>query len=422
MKSIKLLITILSIICVGIMAILIVLIFLRGNTSSNVEIYNDNVAQVTNTYNGIEQNTNIENVIEDNDTAPEWVIDTSLININSFQILYNISNNINKYFNYIKIGNIEAINELGGNEIYNISNEVKYKIIKAYSTENEYQVKYYTYGILEIANDDNTTTGQAVYNILHVKDNYYTIETINEQEYINRQPLEDDEEINIYEGNYNIYEYENIDAVKKIEIYLADFSYELNNNIQNAYELLDEEYREKRFGGIEEFLNYANNKREQLQNIEITQYNIINKDNETIYIGTDKYGNYYKIIETGYMEYSIILDSYTMKDYSDDSDEEKIKNYAEKFILMLNSCDYKHAYNLLEKEFREENFPTQQEFEEYIKQNFFDRNIIASKELNENGICLVTIKEELSTKSNKLQKQFRINLIDDENYTIEFNL
>lgn len=89
---------------------------------------------------------------------------------------------------------------------------------------------------------------------------------------------------------------------------------------------------------------------------------------------------------------------------------------------MLNSADYSNAYNLLEPTFRLTYFPTEQDFINYIKTNWFERNIIASKEINEEGICTVIIKQTLSTTSNKMQKQFKVNIGEGMEFTIEFNM
>lgn len=207
-----------------------------------------------------------------------------------------------------------------------------------------------------------------------------------------------------------------------MEIYLEDYIFQVFNNTEKAYNMLDEEYREKRFGNIENFVNYINEKANQLYNIKITQINVENSSETTIYKGTDEQGNYYHIIETDYMEYTLILDNYTMQDYSNEDNETKIKKSAEKFILMVNSADYTNAYNLLETTFRETNFPTEQDFINYIKTNWYERNIIASKEIDENGICLVTIKQTLSTNSNKMQKKFKVNIEEEMDFTIEFDI
>ena len=122
------------------------------------------------------------------------------------------------------------------------------------------------------------------------------------------------------------------------------------------------------------------------------------------------------------MNYEIILDNYTMLDYSNESDENKIKLSAEKFILMLNSADYTNAYNLLGTNFKETNFPTEQSFINYVKNNFYARNLVASKELNEDNTCTVTIKDSVSTRANKMQKQFKITLGEEMDFSIQFDV
>jgi len=122
------------------------------------------------------------------------------------------------------------------------------------------------------------------------------------------------------------------------------------------------------------------------------------------------------------MEYTIKLDEYTIQDgYEDLSEEEKIKNNAEKFISMINSCDYTNAYNLLEVGFKETNFPTEQSFIDYLKQNFFERNIIVKSTI-EGNVCTILMKETLSTKSNRFEKQFKVILGEGEQFSISFNI
>ena len=168
MKNIKLLIIILTVFSVILMCLIIIMNIQKDNL-------NNNMSNEINNIENIEQSNNIENTISD---TPELSYNTSLQEVTSNSILYSISNNINKYFNYIKEGNTQAVNELGGNTVYTISNNVKYVVKQAYSTENEYITKYYTYGILTIANGNLTATEQEVFNIIYVdiENNTYLIE------------------------------------------------------------------------------------------------------------------------------------------------------------------------------------------------------------------------------------------------------
>ena len=416
MKNLKLLITILIVFAIGLIILIVALNIQNDENKRNNTI--------NTTINNLENNLIQEPKNEIIGEAPELTFNTELRQITENSMLYSISNNINKYFQYIKQGNIQAVNELGGNTLYTISNNAKYVVKQAYSTSNEFMTKYYVYGILSVANGNYTTTEQEICMIIYLtaENKGYKVQTITKDELSSMKKLEQDETIEISQGLYNIYEYEHIDNVKQMEIYLEDYIFQIFNNTEKAYNMLDEEYRNKRFDDRNKFAQFINEKQNELRNIEITQFSMDEGDDYIVYKGTDKYGNYYHIIETAYMEYSIILDNYTMQDYSSSSNETKIEKSAEKFVLMLNSADYTNAYNLLEPSFKQTNFPTEQDFINYIKSNWFERNIIASKEVDENGICIVTIKQTLSTNSNKMQKQFKVNLGEGMDFTIEFNI
>ena len=413
MKNIKLLIIILSILVIGLIITLAILRMESKNTKRNV--ISNNITP------------SIENNINNDIISPKTTIltfNTSIEKETSNSVLYSLNRNINKYFNYIKENNETAINELGGNSIYLITNNVKYVVKQAYVTQNQYMSKYYTYGTLTIANGNYTAQTQEIYMILYLtaENKGYKLQTISKEEYLNRTALEQNDTIEIQEGTYNKFEYEYIDNVKQMEIYLEDYSFQIFNNTENSYNLLNTEYKEKRFKDLQAFVQFLNEKQGQLHNIKISQYTVDEENQNKIYKGTDQYGNYYEIIEKSYMNYEIILDNYTMLDYSNDSDENKIKLSAEKFILMLNSADYTNAYNLLEPSFKQINFPTEQDFINYVKNNFYARNIVASKDLSEDGICTVTIKDSISTQANKIQKQFKVIMGEGMSFTIEFNI
>lgn len=415
MKNLKMLIILLSILIIGIIIVLIIMNMQNTNINNKIPNY-------TNTY-----VNNIQNVIingEQNENT-KLTSNTSIQQVKEESMLHCISKSITKYFNYIREGNIQAISELGGNNMYNIANNVKYTVKEAYNTENEYISKYYTYGILTIANGNFTASEQEVYLIIYVnlENNAYKIETITKEEFLVPQKLEEQENMDLQKGLYNNFEYEYINNAQQMELYLEDYSFQIFNNTQRAYDLLEEEYKEKRFQNTDEFIKYLNEKENQLRNIKVTQY-IVEQDGEnTIYKGTDENGNYYYIKKTGYMEYTVILDNYTLQaDYSNGSTEEKIEKNTEKFILMLNSADYSNAYNLLEPTFKANNFQTEQDFINYIKSNWYERNIIASKEVTEEGLCVVTIKQSIATTSNKIIKQFKVTLGEEMNFTIEFDI
>ena len=414
MKQIKLLIIILSILAA---MLLITIVFLNIQKKRNI---------LNNTVNTIlsEQNftLNTNTIGNPDDDAPILGFNIEIQEITDKSILYYISNAINQYFNYIREGNEQAVEELGGNDRYNVQNNSKYVIKQAYGAQNAYMVKYYTYGTLTITNGNFSAAQYDVYMIMYLttENKGYQVKPITKEEFIDRKGLASTDSVKIEQGTYNTCEYINVNYAKQMEIYLDDYVFRTLNDSQNSYNLLNKEYRDKRFGNINEYIKFLNEKIEQLQSIKITQYKF--DDKKMTYEGTDEYGNYYQIKELNYMEYELILDSYTLEDYSSESEEEKVKKSVEKFILMINSADYSNAYKLLDIDFKEKNFQTEEDFINYVKEEWFKRNIIASMEMTSDNICRVKIKDSISKNANTIEKEFKIDLHENMDFTIVFNM
>lgn len=109
---------------------------------------------------------------------------------------------------------------------------------------------------------------------------------------------------------YGVNEYSpvNITTEQMANIYLNDFKYNLYNDINYAYQLLNDEYREKKFGSIEAFTNYING----LDNKNMIVDRYIEKDADIIMVYTKDNNLYiFKIISV--MEYEVFLDDYTVE-------------------------------------------------------------------------------------------------------------
>ena len=163
--------------------------------------------------------------------------------------------------------------------------------------------------------------------------------------------------------------------------YLEDFRQKELNNPEEAYSMLDEDYRNERFPTFEEFQEYVNSCRYMIQYSSLSKYDVEIKDNYTEYILVDNYNNSYTIRTTGIWDYTILLDNYTIKvdtyeeEYNKLSIEQKIQANVYIFLQMINTKDYRHAYELLDETFKNNNFDTLDKFKEYVNENFFDYNL-----------------------------------------------
>ena len=110
---------------------------------------------------------------------------------------------------------------------------------------------------------------------------------------------------------YGVNEYSpvNISDEQIATIYLNDFKYNVYNDVNYAYSLLNQEYRNLKFGAIDNFVNYVNNL--NYNNMIVDKYSV-SADNEFITVYTKDNNKYiFKVISV--MEYEVYLDDYTVE-------------------------------------------------------------------------------------------------------------
>ena len=241
-----------------------------------------------------------------------------------------------------------------------------------------------TYSVYGRINSEDNSEALEKYYIFRVdlENMTYELKEIEDGVYenIDQIKLEDDETEIPNKGN-NAFKYEAVSNVDMCRKYLEDFRQKELNNPEEAYSMLDEEYRNKRFPTFEEFQEYVNSCRDMIQYSSLSKYDVEIKDNYTEYILVDNYNNSYTIRTTGIWDYTILLDNYTIKvdtyeeEYNKSSIDQKIQANVYIFLQMINTKDYSHAYELLDETFKNNNFDTLDKFKEYVNTNFFNYNL-----------------------------------------------
>lgn len=117
----------------------------------------------------------------------------------------------------------------------------------------------------------------------------------------------------IYLKNYKVNEYINtyITDEEMARIYLNDYIRNMKYDIDKAYDLLDDEYRQEKFGTIENYKKYVNN-------LKYTSYTLTRyykqERNDTIIFGVyDNHDNLFIFKTNGVMQYKVYLDDYTVE-------------------------------------------------------------------------------------------------------------
>ena len=87
----------------------------------------------------------------------------------------------------------------------------------------------------------------------------------------------------IVKKEYNTFNYSNISNEQVAQDYFNEFKQLMQNDSAEAYELLDEEYRNKRFGSLEAFQTYLNNNRNEIEKTILSKY-LVNNYEKDIYL------------------------------------------------------------------------------------------------------------------------------------------
>lgn len=233
--------------------------------------------------------------------------------------------------------------------------------------------------------------------------------------------------LEIANKNDNVYKMVPISKDSMAERYFNLYSTYLECDKEQSYNLLDKEYREKRFGTVQEYIKYVTEN--ELENAIISKYQIISYDNYTQYVCVDSNGRYYIFNENSVMNFSLILDTYTIdipaftEKYNSSNENQKVALNIDKFMTAINAKDYKYAYNCLADSYKNNYFKTEAEFENYARANFYDNNTVTYDNFETQGdlyICKVTISD--TKTENKKQKTFIMQLGQGTKFVMSFDV
>lgn len=209
--------------------------------------------------------------------------------------------------------------------------------------------------------------------------------------------------------------------------YYNEYVFNMTYDTQKAYNLLNEEYKSKRFNNYNDYKKYL----EQNQNSKsfIMKYKVEEFDNYKEYLCIDNLNNYYIFKETNPMEYTVILDQYSIGDkiYSEQyrTKDKKVKSQMLLNLVnqMVNTKDYDAIYDILDEDFKNKYFQNKEDLVKYIENNFFKYNEFKYSEVNESGNS-TKIKTEITdceNSDNTNLKRFVVKM-DKEKYTISFDI
>lgn len=380
-------------------------------------------------------------------------IDTDYIAmVQDYNIFREVENCVENYINFSVDKNEEALEALTDEENtkqiqLEYSNYKTFQAKRMYQRENNDTVNtFFVYGML---NDEKTIRDkyeegryniEELYIIVHLdmrnktfliipnaKD-YFSINedgslSINENMNLTREEIE--------KNAYNTYVSNNETEQDKVYRYFQDYINNFLYNLQLAYDYIDDEYKEQRFPSLELYKQYRDNDN-FVDKRAIQNYRIDTNGDNVKYICEDQYGNIYSFEEIAIMQYKIQLDEYTLgsqkwtEEYANLESLNKAIVDIEKFFEMINMQDYTSAYEVLDATFKQNYFSTQQQFEEYIRGEFFRYNNVTYNSYTEPVTNLYSFSLTISDKAEEKQETIDFNvimqLLDGTDFVMSFEV
>lgn len=237
---------------------------------------------------------------------------------------------------------------------------------------------------------------------------------------------------NIESNQYNTYEeILSADEEKIAKEYFSLYKKNLIYDKHFLYEKLKDDYKAKRYDTYEKFEEYINKRYSKLVTAQINSYQKTEEEGMIQYICTDTNGNYYVYQGTSLTNYDIMLDSYTidlksfLDKYNSTEDKGKVAMNIQRSIQAINLEDYEYVYDHLSNGFKNNYFKTEQDFETYVKENFFEKNYTSYVDFNESS-GVYTYKVEISDSEeslgNKTTKTFIMKLKEGTEFEMSFDV
>ena len=387
----------------------------------------------------IDENGNIVKIEPEGDEAAD-VMSYEKEKLKNTTYFFNIENYINNYLEAIKLKNtLEIMNVLSedfinennlteANVIENIEKNYEFMALEMYETREDTLYSYIVGG----------TINDGLYNIkkyyifdLDLENYTYNITPLYNKNYKNIEEIEIKKLSNIKENNYNKFEFNKVNNEDIAKKYIAYYTELEKNAPEKAYAILDNEYKEIRFqNNYNNFLYYItqmkNNDKLDISLKSVSEGSYNGKD---AYIIKTEKDNRYTIIENSPMEFTIILDDYSIitelfkNKYENSTEATKIATNVDKVMKMINTYDYIGLYNLLEDEYKNSNFTNINILINYISNNFYNSNIYEIKNIkvqNNTYISEIKVYKNNEQNSEYNNNKIIIKLGEDTDFKVLF--
>lgn len=310
---------------------------------------------------------------------------------------------------------LQTINEVAYEETTSIYAYIVNGVIIDENSQKDFQV------IILIDKINNT--------FLIIPENYIKLKKMNLEEGQNLLIYEEKE---IQNNVYNVFS-TNTHSEQDICVeYFNEYKFNLEKDNEFIYEILNSEYKEKRFKNIDGFKEYVQKNINELKQATIKEYLVNYYSDYTEYVCKDQYKNVYIFKENGIRDFELLLDTYTVttdkfaKEYQNANTQKQVMLNVDKWIQMLNNRDYEAAFNVLDETFRNNNFNGDvNEFESFMRTKYPGHYEVQYIDFSEQAGNIYTQElalSEIGTEDTSKEQMITVimRLQDDMNFVMSF--
>ena len=367
------------------------------------------LSKITTTYiQSLNKNNSVYISIDENgnQTIDEEIFRTSVMNLLSEEYIKDNKITINNLNNYVDILD-EQLFFIPTNMKGISTGNVKAYVVQGITVNLDYELKNELNVIINV--DYNNRT----FSIEPTSKKYEEINTIKQID-------------NIEKNDNNKYTTTGLNIENIVKDYMNNLKRMMLAKPELVYEHLDEEYKNKRFGSLDKFKEYVKNNEEEIKKMYIDEYLSNSFEDYSQYVGKDKYNNIYIFNEKAPLDYTILLDTYTInseefkKKYDESKNEYRVKLNVDKWIKMLNNRDYENAYKC-----REEKFGTEEDFEKYMREKFplhYKLNVGITEEVNGIYKQKIMLQDITGESSEEIENTIIMQLKDNYEFVMSFEV
>lgn len=346
---------------------------------------------------------------------------TKLVNEN--ESIYNVLSNKFKTQNNISIDNIENYIEKQETDVFFVPLDMKY-------IKNDNLIKYLIHGYITDLGYNYIKDIILIVN-LDFDNNTFSIEPVDDETDFNNYELDKNDIEQIEKNNNNAFKYVQATQETISKKYLDYYKKMALSDTERLYNLLNEEYRDKRFENLENFQKYIENNRDTIKTLALQKYLLNSYDGYDEYVCTDEFENLYIFREYGPLNYEILLDTYTIPTekfkttYDESGDQYKVVMNVDRWIQMINNRDYKTAYSYLDETFRNNNFGSEEAFEQYMRERYpshYDFELGESTETNGTYTQTIDLTDISGEDGAVIENTIIMQLLDNYEFVMSFGV